>query len=799
MKRFLPALLPALFFSTLLHAQSLLPFRDGTRWGYCNPEGKIIISSIYNNAFPFTADGAVVADNNKYGLIDTRGKWLIPATFDSLGSFENGIAVFKKEGKIGLIDKSGKIILPADYQRIERLKSGFYQLCLSEILNGFADKKGVLILPATYREVNDFRYGRALVLKKWVNDPWTIIDEKGNIIFNMKPGEGFYDNNAKYFRNGVLHYRTFGSDAGGGLYDSSGKVLIYIPDACCYNEEERKLRGMYLKGLFPATRAGEIKDTLPDGKVITVRYPVGYCDSTGQYVIKPKFNEAGEFKNGTALVRQDGKAWLINQKGESVMTEIYNYGFYVSDTRVIFRNNSNDYYLYETSGKLLARIEGLKPATATYWTEGIAAFKNGLAVVTFKDETRGYIDSMGRLIRFNGGSSLSNGQALVKQDVETNNRNNKEQTTYQHAPVSIGRQQWDYQDLNTRVFANGDSIYKAVSITDFIQKGQEKKPAFYHVSYISNTQSMTRALYNWYAVNDPRGLAPAGWSIPTQEEFEQLKKAGCADSLYADALYAFGFDNGGQLLLKETGLGTRFDGSWWTRTQQPNNPDEGRIILLLINKPGQSGDLRFGVYPGYTGFAVRCIRKPEPVKPGVKLRAVPKLNCDSLVAVTKAKVKPVKPVEKKAEVLVTDYPSQMAGTYKDFTCVLSAGKEVTFTPANVASSHFNVEKILAGYIRIDFEIRVTNSEGGQFFLQFVMQTGEATRTGTGTAMRTNIPLYKVEGKTDPYKPGVPYFRGENVRGSYCPETRTIAIYGDMVKYFSSSEVSRTKYRITGSR
>lgn len=32
-------------------------------------------------------------------------------------------------------------------------------------------------------------------------------------------------------------------------------------------------------------------------------------------------------------------------------------------------------------------------------------------------------------------------------------------------------------------------------------------------------------LYNWYAVNDPRGLAPAGWHIPTWQEWDALE--GC--------------------------------------------------------------------------------------------------------------------------------------------------------------------------------------------------------------------------------------------------------------------------------
>jgi len=112
---------------------------------------------------------------------------------------------------------------------------------------------------------------------------------------------------------------------------------------------------------------------------------------------------------------------------------------------------------------------------------------------------------------------------------------------------------------------------------------------------------------------------------------------------------------------------------------------------------------------------------------------------------------------------------------------------------------YTIEKVVANYIDVDFEFLVNNTEGGKFFVQFVMQMGEASKTGTGAATRTTIPLYRVEGKTDPYKPGVPYYRGENVRGSYCPETRSIAIYGDMIKMYNSNEVSRMKYRITGAK
>jgi len=692
MKRFLPALLSALLLTSIIYSQSLIPFRDGTRWGYCNPEGKIILPCIYNNAFPFTNVGAVVVVNNKYGLIETKGKWMIPASFDSLGSFDHGIAVFKKEGKFGLTDKTGKITVPAEYKKVEQLKSGFYLLSNGEYINGLADKNGTLILPVTYKEVNDFRYSRAVV-QKTSPGLYQVINEKGQKVFELKKDESAYEKGGSFYKDGVLMFHSYTPVRGGGYYDTVGNILTFIPGAYGYEEEKRKLVGWHSTKLFPFTQSGEIKDTLSDGKMITVRYPNGYCDRTGQFVIKPKFNEAGEFKNGTALVLQDGKAWLINEKGEPAMSVKYQKGFYISDTRIVFRDNTSNYYLYESSGKLLATLDHLKQPTAYTMTEGISEFKDGFAIVTFKDETRGYIDTMGNFItgmRFKSGTPFSNGLAMVTLDDELSYINKKGQLFYRRNVIPVGRQQWDYQDLNTRVFANGDSIYKAVSITDFLQKGQEKKPAFYHVSYIPNTQSKTRLLYNWYAVMDPRGLAPAGWVIPTQEEFELLKKAGCSDSISADVLYALGFDNGGQLLLKGGGLGTRFQAAWWTRTPQPNTNEEARIITINLYKNSQPGILGFAVYPTITGFPVRCIRKPEPVKPGIKLPALPKLNCDSLLAISRAKFQPVTPVEKKTEPVITDYASHMAGTYKEFTCVLTGTKDVTFTKANVVSFRFTI-------------------------------------------------------------------------------------------------------------
>lgn len=38
-----------------------------------------------------------------------------------------------------------------------------------------------------------------------------------------------------------------------------------------------------------------------------------------------------------------------------------------------------------------------------------------------------------------------------------------------------------------------------------------------------STNATYGKLYNWYAVNDPRGLAPAGWHVPSDAEWTTLE------------------------------------------------------------------------------------------------------------------------------------------------------------------------------------------------------------------------------------------------------------------------------------
>ena len=88
--------------------------------------------------------------------------------------------------------------------------------------------------------------------------------------------------------------------------------------------------------------------------------------------------------------------------------------------------------------------------------------------------------------------------------------------------VTIGTQVWMVENLNVDRFRNGDLIPEARTNEAWQKAGDNKQPAWCY--YDKNPKNGTKygKLYNWYAVNDPRGLAPAGYHIPTNAEWTVL-------------------------------------------------------------------------------------------------------------------------------------------------------------------------------------------------------------------------------------------------------------------------------------
>jgi uncharacterized protein (TIGR02145 family) len=88
--------------------------------------------------------------------------------------------------------------------------------------------------------------------------------------------------------------------------------------------------------------------------------------------------------------------------------------------------------------------------------------------------------------------------------------------------VTIGTQIWSNKNLSVARYRNGDPIPQ---VTDATQWRNLTTGAWCWYNNDSAAYAATYGrLYNWYAVNDPRGLAPQGWRIPTEGDWNRLVK-----------------------------------------------------------------------------------------------------------------------------------------------------------------------------------------------------------------------------------------------------------------------------------
>ena len=90
--------------------------------------------------------------------------------------------------------------------------------------------------------------------------------------------------------------------------------------------------------------------------------------------------------------------------------------------------------------------------------------------------------------------------------------------------LKFGSQTWMAKNLDVVTFRNGDSIPQAISDEAWEAAGKQEIPAWCYYNSDSTTKEQYGRMYNWYAVNDPRGLAPQDWHIPSNLEWIALEE-----------------------------------------------------------------------------------------------------------------------------------------------------------------------------------------------------------------------------------------------------------------------------------
>jgi uncharacterized protein (TIGR02145 family) len=183
--------------------------------------------------------------------------------------------------------------------------------------------------------------------------------------------------------------------------------------------------------------------------------------------------------------------------------------------------------------------------------------------------------------------------------------------------VKIGNQIWMTENLNVERFRNGDPIPQAKTNEEWDRAGANEQPAWCYYDNDPKNGAKYGKLYNWYAVNDSRGLAPTGWHIPSDAEWTQITdflggvsvagtkmKSNSGWSQNGNGTNESGFLGlpGGSRYYFDNFLYMGYNGNWWSSTEHGTN--YARYRYLSYGFDGVDGDY----YDKVDGFSVRCLR-----------------------------------------------------------------------------------------------------------------------------------------------------------------------------------------------
>ena len=194
--------------------------------------------------------------------------------------------------------------------------------------------------------------------------------------------------------------------------------------------------------------------------------------------------------------------------------------------------------------------------------------------------------------------------------------------------IQVGQQNWMTENLSVSTFRNGDLILQAQSDEEWKEAGFSKQAAwcYYNLSIDSLNIEVKNygKLYNSYALNDPRGLAPEGWRLPTEGDWGTLENhLFLSERNLIDAFSSEGWTNG---YVGNNTIGLNFQPAGWRDVgcgglgsemcfwayQSPVGESTPYVSLFFDENrpcPYESGTLVNRSTSWIMGFNVRCIRE----------------------------------------------------------------------------------------------------------------------------------------------------------------------------------------------
>jgi uncharacterized protein (TIGR02145 family) len=239
--------------------------------------------------------------------------------------------------------------------------------------------------------------------------------------------------------------------------------------------------------------------------------------------------------------------------------------------------------------------------------------------VCAQDEISGCMDTTAN--NFNPAATQENGLCEYPGPTQCGGLSTVTFDGHTYALVGIGTQCWFAENLRSDNYRNGDPIPGNLDDTQWTSTTEgaqtvygEGNSTVYDGSSdeAANLESFGR-LYNWFAVNDSRGLCPTGFHVPSDGDWIVLENSLGGSQLAGASLKAsepawdgndysgFTAHPGGFRLENGSHYAQGFRGGWWSS-------DTSEVFAMYRNLT--TGSAFVITYENYHngGFSVRCVR-----------------------------------------------------------------------------------------------------------------------------------------------------------------------------------------------
>lgn len=189
--------------------------------------------------------------------------------------------------------------------------------------------------------------------------------------------------------------------------------------------------------------------------------------------------------------------------------------------------------------------------------------------------------------------------------------------------VTIGSQVWMVENLKTTRFRNGDTISN-ISIDWMWPSYSESNYGIYgDYDNVPGNSTTYGKLYSFNTVNDSRNIAPTGWHVPSDAEWQTLITFLGGESIAGSKLKETGnvlwltpnagATNESGFAARPGGRRTSYDGTfelkgehgyWWSSTEDISNP--GNVWARKMNYDNSDVE-NLSMSTGW-GFSVRCVK-----------------------------------------------------------------------------------------------------------------------------------------------------------------------------------------------